>query len=155
MPCMVRPKEHSHFAMFNKEGKDGASLYRVFYYDCPPSSKIIYHPLLKKTINLGKTEDYMWATEFFKELKHQQTMPKEPDISIVCDKNKITDKTTREQPVLYSTRCSPSSKFLVSSTIYTGRSFSSVKSMAIYSPMIPMRKNIMANIKQISTTMVA
>ena len=70
-------------------------------------------------------------------------------------KNKITDKTTREQPGLYSTRCSPSSKFLVSSTIYTGRSFSSVKSMAIYSPMIPMRKNIMANIKQISTTMVA
>lgn len=63
---MVRPKEHSHFAMFNKEGKDGASLYRVFYYDCPPSSKIIYHPLLKKTINLGKTDDYMWATEFLR-----------------------------------------------------------------------------------------
>lgn len=52
--------------------KEGASLYRVFYYDCPPISKKIYHPLLKKQIDLGKTEDYAWANEFFKELKHQR-----------------------------------------------------------------------------------
>lgn len=52
--------------------KEGASLYRVFYYDCPPSTKNVYHPLLKRTIDLGKTDDYIWATEFFKELKHQR-----------------------------------------------------------------------------------
>ena len=52
--------------------KEGASLYRVFYYDCPPSSKFVYHPLLKKPINLAKTDDYKWATEFFNELKHQR-----------------------------------------------------------------------------------
>lgn len=52
--------------------KEGASLYRVFYYDCPPSSKVVYHPLLKKQINLAKTDDYKWATEFFNELKHQR-----------------------------------------------------------------------------------
>lgn len=52
--------------------KEGASLYRVFYYDCPPSTKNVYHPLLKRTIDLSKTADYIWAMEFFKELKHQR-----------------------------------------------------------------------------------
>ena len=52
--------------------KEGSSLYRVFYYDCPPSNKVIYHPLLKKQIDLGKTDDYRWANEFFRELKHQR-----------------------------------------------------------------------------------
>lgn len=52
--------------------KEGASLYRVFYYDCPPSTKNVYHPLLKRTIDLSKTSDYIWAMEFFKELKHQR-----------------------------------------------------------------------------------
>lgn len=54
------------------DDKEGASLYRVFYYDCPPSTKNVYHPLLKRTIDLGKTDDYIWAMEFFKELKHQR-----------------------------------------------------------------------------------
>ncbi len=54
------------------EEKEGASLYRVFYYDCPPSTKNVYHPLLKRSIDLGKTNDYVWAVEFFKELKHQR-----------------------------------------------------------------------------------
>lgn len=52
--------------------KEGACLYRVFYYDCPPSNKVVYHPLLKKQIHLGKTDDYKWANEFFNELKHQR-----------------------------------------------------------------------------------
>lgn len=51
---------------------EGAQLYRVFYYDCPPISKKLYHPLLKKQIDLSKTEDYKWANDFFKELKHQR-----------------------------------------------------------------------------------
>ena len=55
-----------------KDEKEGASLYRVFYYDCPPSNKVVYHPLIKRGIELGKTQDYSWAIEFFKELKHQR-----------------------------------------------------------------------------------
>lgn len=47
-------------------GKD--DLYRIFYYDCPPSYKQVYHPLLKKTINLQNSDTYKWATEFFAEL---------------------------------------------------------------------------------------
>jgi hypothetical protein len=55
-----------------KEEKSGTELYRVFYYDCPPINKQVYHPLLKKAVALGKTKDYCWANDFFKELKHQR-----------------------------------------------------------------------------------
>ncbi|OFT90841.1 nuclease [Corynebacterium sp. HMSC28B08] len=45
-----------------------ASLYRIFYYDCLPSEKVIYHPLLQKQINLGKSDEHAWNTRFLKEL---------------------------------------------------------------------------------------
>lgn len=47
-------------------------LYRIFYYDCPPIDKNVYHPYTKRTVNLGKSDEYMWTTEFLKELKHQR-----------------------------------------------------------------------------------
>lgn len=59
---------HKHI----KDERAGAELYRVFYYDCLPSNKKIYHPLLKKTIDLGKSEQYQWSNKFFAELKHQR-----------------------------------------------------------------------------------
>ncbi|MDU0967987.1 MAG: NYN domain-containing protein [Actinomycetaceae bacterium] len=44
------------------------SLYRIFYYDCPPSDKVIYHPLTQRDVNLAKTDNYAWMNEFHKEL---------------------------------------------------------------------------------------
>lgn len=44
-------------------------LYRIFYYDCPPINKKVYHPYLHKTVDLGKSDDYVWTTEFFSELR--------------------------------------------------------------------------------------
>lgn len=68
-----RAKELSDYCRRHiKEEKSGASLYRVFYYDCPPIAKMVYHPLLKRAIDLSRTDDYAWANEFFKELKHQR-----------------------------------------------------------------------------------
>ncbi|MFR8033399.1 MAG: NYN domain-containing protein [Lachnospiraceae bacterium] len=55
-----------------KGERAGAELYRVFYYDCPPSAKRIFHPYLKKQIDLGKSDQFKWANEFFKELKHRR-----------------------------------------------------------------------------------
>lgn len=55
-----------------KEEKDHAKLYRVFYYDCPPSSKKIYHPLTHQTIDLASTPLYQWTNDFFKELMHRR-----------------------------------------------------------------------------------
>ena len=52
--------------------KEGAELYRVFYYDCPPSSKKVYHPLLQTTVDLGATDLKKWTENFFKELMHQR-----------------------------------------------------------------------------------
>ncbi|MET3616641.1 uncharacterized LabA/DUF88 family protein [Peptoniphilus olsenii] len=47
-------------------------LYRIFYYDCPPTSINVFHPYLQKDINLGKTEIYKWMTEFIIEMKKQR-----------------------------------------------------------------------------------
>lgn len=55
-----------------KEEKAGAELYRIFYYDCPPSTKRVYHPLLKKQIDLSQSEQFEWANKFFHELMHQR-----------------------------------------------------------------------------------
>lgn len=43
-------------------------LYRVFYYDCYPSEKNVYHPLTQKVIDLKKERSYGWNNQFFKEL---------------------------------------------------------------------------------------
>ena len=45
---------------------EGDQLYRIFYYDCPPSEKNIYHPLTQKMINLKKTPVYVWCNDFQK-----------------------------------------------------------------------------------------
>ena len=55
-----------------KDEKDGATLYRVFYYDCPPSAKKVYHPLLKRAVDLSASDQYKWANDFFTEIKHQR-----------------------------------------------------------------------------------
>ena len=47
-------------------------LYRIFYYDCPPISKRIYHPFLKTQIDLSKTDLYIWMNQFLNELKKKR-----------------------------------------------------------------------------------
>lgn len=68
-----RAKELSQYCNRHiKSFKDDAVLYRVFYYDCPPISKIVYNPFLDKGIDLGKSDIYKWTNGFFEELKHQR-----------------------------------------------------------------------------------
>lgn len=55
----------------SKQNKD-AELYRVFYYDCPPSDKNIYHPFLKKGVNLKKEPMYNWMNTFIDRLKSKR-----------------------------------------------------------------------------------
>lgn len=45
------------------------SLYRIFYYDCPPAEKNVYHPFLKKDVCLKKTPLHTYMTSFLEELK--------------------------------------------------------------------------------------
>lgn len=59
-------KKHIH------DKHENRSLYRIFYYDCAPSGKQVYHPLLKKPIDLKKTDLYCWMSEFLLELKSKR-----------------------------------------------------------------------------------
>ena len=47
-------------------------LYRIFYYDCPPSSKRIFHPYLQSQVDLSKTDLHAWTIDFFDELKKKR-----------------------------------------------------------------------------------
>ena len=68
-----RAEELSHYCHRHlKEKHEDRELYRIFYYDCPPMEKKIYHPLLKAQIDYSTTELYTWTHEFFKELKKRR-----------------------------------------------------------------------------------
>ena len=69
-----RAKEVCDYCRLHLKDQDGhgggRSLYRVFYYDCPPVDKTVYNPVLKRNINLGKT--FVWTNNFFKALSKQR-----------------------------------------------------------------------------------
>lgn len=43
-------------------------LYRIFYYDCPPMTREMKHPLTGETINYSEKDGTKWAREFYQEL---------------------------------------------------------------------------------------
>ena len=47
-------------------------LYRIFYYDCPPCDKNVYHPLLQRAVDLKKNDLYAWMNTFLNELKSKR-----------------------------------------------------------------------------------
>lgn len=49
-----------------------SNLYRIFYYDCAPSCKRVFHPFLQQQVDLGKTELHDWTVQFFDELKKRR-----------------------------------------------------------------------------------
>lgn len=51
---------------------DDRQLYRIFYYDCPPLGKTVYHPLLKRGIDFRQSDTYSWTETFFDELRKQR-----------------------------------------------------------------------------------
>lgn len=63
-------QSHLHFRISGRDEYD--SLYRIFYYDCPPADNSVYHPLLKTNVNLKKTALYTFMTEFLKELRSRR-----------------------------------------------------------------------------------
>lgn len=49
-----------------KESHTG--LYRILYYDCPPSERVVFHPLTRRQVNLAQTDQYRWMKEFLREI---------------------------------------------------------------------------------------
>ena len=62
-----------HYCMrhLNEHGRMH-ELYRIFYYDCPPIEKQMYHPLTKQTVDFKKTPQHDWMTIFLEELKKRR-----------------------------------------------------------------------------------
>ncbi|NLK77527.1 MAG: NYN domain-containing protein [Clostridiales bacterium] len=56
----------------NTHGEKNNDLYRIFYYDCPPAAKRLFHPFLQKQVDLSKTDLYTWMNEFLSELKKKR-----------------------------------------------------------------------------------
>ena len=50
------------------------SLYRIFYYDCPPLESLVYHPYDKKPIDMKLSSTYVWTTVFYNELRKKRKM---------------------------------------------------------------------------------
>lgn len=47
-------------------------LYRIFYYDCPPSGLTVYNPITKTDEDLSKSGVYTWTCDFYTELKKRR-----------------------------------------------------------------------------------
>ena len=58
----------------HKENGDSVrdQLYRIFYYDCPPMDRVVYHPLLQTNIPLRKHPLYAWMSTFQDELRSKR-----------------------------------------------------------------------------------
>nr|DAQ85121.1 MAG TPA: hypothetical protein [Caudoviricetes sp.] len=66
--CMTHIRDERSDALHHEDRE----LYRIFYYDCPPLKKTVYHPALNRGIDFGKSDTYRWATAFFEELKRKR-----------------------------------------------------------------------------------
>ena len=53
-------------------GAFSSDLYRIFYYDCLPMEKKLYHPLLQIQIDYAKSDLYTWMHTFIDELKKKR-----------------------------------------------------------------------------------
>ena len=52
-----------------KDEKLTHDLYRIFYYDCPPMDKKIWHPFTKTQVDFSKSNLNLWMRTFLDELK--------------------------------------------------------------------------------------
>jgi uncharacterized LabA/DUF88 family protein len=59
--------EHSELN-YNHSKKHRRSLYRIFFYDCPPLSKKAHNPISKKAIDFAKSPIYQFRTALHREL---------------------------------------------------------------------------------------
>ena len=70
-----RASELSAYCMAHikkKDGKQERQLYRIFYYDCAPSKRSVYHPLTKANVELDKSDTYTWTLAFLEEMKRRR-----------------------------------------------------------------------------------
>lgn len=63
---------YCHRHLSEKHNRHRHELYRIFYYDCPPMDKKVFHPFLQKQVDFSKSDLNYWMTQFLNELKHRR-----------------------------------------------------------------------------------
>lgn len=59
----LRHLYHNYEYKKNRKEPD-KQLYRIFFYDCPPSQKTIYNPISQKSDNLKNNPQFKWSNDF-------------------------------------------------------------------------------------------
>ena len=69
-----RANELEKYCQSHLHQKDNTDvqLYRIFYYDCPPCDKNIFHPFLQQNVDLKKSDLYSWMNSFLNKLKSKR-----------------------------------------------------------------------------------
>ncbi|MDP8243777.1 MAG: NYN domain-containing protein [Candidatus Hinthialibacter antarcticus] len=69
-PIVVAKAVFAHAVTHAK--KDKEHLYRIFFYDCPPSKKKVQLPISKKTYDLSKSPVAQFRLELYEQLKQKR-----------------------------------------------------------------------------------
>jgi len=56
------------------EADEPRDLYRIFYYDCPPMTREIIHPLTKETVSYAEMPGTRWTNAFFEALSKKRKL---------------------------------------------------------------------------------
>ena len=54
--------------------KNGERLYRIFFYDCPPVTKKMHHPLTNEAVDLGKSQTAIFRCNLHNQLKQTRNV---------------------------------------------------------------------------------
>lgn len=72
-------------------------LYRIYYYDCHPIEKQVYHPVLRKTKDFSKSDTKSWTEDFFSELsKKRKVALRFGELSESTATYRLKDDTTKK-----------------------------------------------------------
>ena len=63
-----------HVEHYNDESSRDDTLYRIFYYDCPPLTKKAHYPVSKRAIDFSKTEQSKFREHLFKSLRSKRKL---------------------------------------------------------------------------------
>lgn len=72
-PAEERAEELNNYCWRHlKERNVTHDLYRIFYYDCLPMDKKLYHPFMKQQVDFSQSDVYIWMNAFLDELKKKR-----------------------------------------------------------------------------------
>lgn len=63
--------DHLYTMAMKHVGKSN-TLYRIFYYDCPPLSKKVHNPISKRLIDFSSTDEFKFRTDLLEALKRKR-----------------------------------------------------------------------------------